>query len=54
MSSQRYIPDFNDEATTQNQALAVLLLIYKDALAIDLPWLTDIERAKKPKRLRWY
>jgi integron integrase len=27
------------------------LFLYKEVLAIDLPWLTDIERAKKPKRL---
>jgi integron integrase len=38
-------------AATQNQALAALLFLYKEVLAIDLPWLTDIERARKPKRL---
>jgi integron integrase len=38
-------------AATQNQALAALLFLYKEVPAIDLPWLTDIERAKKPKRL---
>jgi len=38
-------------AATQNQALAALLFLYKEVLGVDLPWLSDVERAKKPKRL---
>ena len=38
-------------ASTQNQALAALLFLYKEVLEIDLPWLEDVVRAKRPKRL---
>jgi integron integrase len=38
-------------ASTQNQALAALLFLYREVLGIDLPWLTDIRRAKRPRRL---
>ena len=38
-------------ASTQNQALAALLFLYRDVLNSPLPWLTDIERAKRPARL---
>ena len=38
-------------ASTQNQALSALLFLYKNVLAIDLPWLGDITRAKKSSRL---
>lgn len=38
-------------ASTQNQALAALLFLYKYVLGIDLPWLDGITRAKKPARL---
>jgi integron integrase len=38
-------------ASTQNQALAALLFLYRDVLEVDLPWLTDVIRAKKPQRL---
>lgn len=41
----------NVSASTQNQALAALLFLYKDVLKLDLPWLADIVRAKKPQRL---
>lgn len=41
----------NVAASTQNQALAALLFLYKEVLAIDLPWLDGITRAKKPPRL---
>lgn len=41
----------NVSASTQNQALAALLFLYKEVLALDLPWLADIARAKKPQRL---
>lgn len=38
-------------ASTQNQALAALLFLYKEVLRVDLPWLSNIRRAKKPVRL---
>jgi integron integrase len=38
-------------AATQNQALCAILFLYKRVLAIDLPWLDGVSRAKKPKRL---
>lgn len=41
----------NVAASTQNQALAALLFLYRDLLDVDLPWLDGITRAKKPARL---
>lgn len=38
-------------ASTQNQALAALLFLYKQVLHIDLPRLENVARAKKPIRL---
>ena len=38
-------------ASTQNQALAGLLFLYREVLEEDLPWLDELVRAKKPKRL---
>ncbi|SMF95696.1 integron integrase [Methylomagnum ishizawai] len=38
-------------SSTQNQALAALVFLYKEVLGIDLPWLDGIERAKRPQRL---
>ena len=38
-------------ASTQNQALAALLFLYKQVLQIDLPRIENIARAKKPVRL---
>ncbi|MGK9067191.1 integron integrase [Stutzerimonas chloritidismutans] len=38
-------------ASTQNQALAALLFLYRQVLKQDLPWLSEIVRAKKPARL---
>ncbi len=38
-------------ASTQNQALASLLFLYKEVLNIALPWLNEIEYAKRPARL---
>ena len=38
----------NVSASTQNQALAALLFLYKEVLKLDLPWLGEIVRAKKP------
>ncbi|MFZ5503496.1 MAG: integron integrase [Pseudomonadota bacterium] len=38
-------------AATQNQALSALLFLYKEVLGVDLPWLNDVTRAKRPQRL---
>ena len=38
-------------AGTQNQALNAILFLYRQVLHVDLPWLDDVVRAKKPTRL---
>lgn len=38
-------------ASTQNQAKSALLFLYKEVLAVELPWLDKVEAAKTPKRL---
>jgi integron integrase len=38
-------------ASTQNQAKAALLFLYREVLAVELPWLDNVEQAKVPKRL---
>ena len=41
----------NVAASTQNQALSAILFLYSAVLAVDLPWLDEVRRAKKPTRL---
>lgn len=41
----------NVAASTQNQAQSAILFLYKEVLQIELPWLDEVERAKKPQRL---
>jgi integron integrase len=42
----------NDVAAgTQNQALSAILFLYKEVLAMDLPWLESVTRAKRPRRV---
>jgi Phage integrase, N-terminal SAM-like domain len=38
-------------AWTQSQALSALLFLYRDVLGDPLPWLEDVVRARKPRRL---
>jgi|SRR5437763_1174790 len=38
-------------ASTQTVALSALLFLYRDVLKQELPYVTNIERAQKPKRL---
>jgi Phage integrase family/Phage integrase, N-terminal SAM-like domain len=38
-------------ASTQNQALSALLFLYREVLCLDLPWLEDVVRAKRPQYL---
>ena len=41
----------NVAASTQNQARSALLFLYKEVLGSALPWLDNVEQAKKPRRL---
>jgi integron integrase len=41
----------NVAAATQNQALSALLYLYTQVLDVQLPWLDQVERAKRPARL---
>lgn len=43
--------DKHVSASTQNQALSALLFLYKKVLCIELAWIDDVVRAKRPKRL---
>ncbi|MBS0291549.1 MAG: integron integrase [Proteobacteria bacterium] len=38
-------------ASTQNQAKAALLYLYKQVLGMDLPWLDEVVQARRPRRL---
>ena len=38
-------------ASTQNQALNALLFLYREVLWLELPWLDDLVRAKRPEHL---
>jgi integron integrase len=37
--------------STHNQALSALLFLYREVLALDLPWLQDVKRPSRPKRI---
>ncbi|NZA25245.1 integron integrase [Luteimonas sp. SJ-92] len=37
--------------STQNQALSALLFLYREVLALKLPWMEDVVRARRPPRL---
>jgi integron integrase len=41
----------NVASATQAQALAAILFLYKRVLNVDLPWLSNVTRARRPKRL---
>ena len=47
----RLAVDRKVSTSTQNQALSALLFLYKQVLAINLDWLDNVVRAKRPKRL---
>ena len=38
-------------ASTQNQAKAALLYLYKQVLGVDLPWLDEVVQARCPRRV---
>jgi integron integrase len=46
LSAERHV-----SAATHNQALSSLLFLYREVLGIDLPWLGDINRPKRPPRI---
>jgi integron integrase len=41
----------NVAAGTQSQALAALLFLYREVLKVELPWLDNVTRARRPSRL---
>jgi integron integrase len=43
--------ELNVAAATQNQALSALLFLYREVLLQPLPWLDQLERARRPARL---
>src|SRR5438876_454033 len=43
--------DGHAAASTQNQALSALLFLYREVLGVELPWLDEVVRARRPERL---
>ena len=43
--------EFRVSASTQNQALSTILFLYKKVLSIELPWMEEVFRARRPKRV---
>jgi integron integrase len=41
----------NVAASTQNQALSALIFLYREVLGLELPWMENVTRAKRPQRL---
>jgi integron integrase len=41
----------NVSASTQNQALAAILFLYRDVMRVELPWLHELTRARRPRKL---
>jgi site-specific recombinase XerD len=41
----------NVAASTQSQALSAILFLYREVLEEPLPWLEDVVRSQKPRRL---
>ena len=46
LASERHVA-----ASTQSQAKAALLFLYKHVLQVDLPWLDEVVAAHRPRRL---
>ncbi|MBD3220019.1 integron integrase [bacterium] len=38
-------------ASTQNQALSAIMFLYREVLDLDLPWLDELVRARRPARM---
>src|SRR5438309_1412460 len=43
--------DAKVSGSTQNQALAALLFLYREVVRVELPWLDALVRARRPRRL---
>ncbi|MEP6709212.1 MAG: phage integrase N-terminal SAM-like domain-containing protein, partial [Verrucomicrobiota bacterium] len=41
----------NVAASTQNQAFSALLFLYREVLKQELPWIENIQRAKRPAKM---
>ena len=41
----------NVSVSTHNQALSALLFLYREVLGVKLPWLNDVQRPTRPKRI---
>jgi site-specific recombinase XerD len=41
----------NVSVSTHNQALSALLFLYRDVLGVQLPWLDDVQRPTRPRRI---
>ncbi len=46
-----YVINRHVAASTQTVALSALLFLYRQVLDIELPYIEDIERARRPQRL---
>ena len=44
--------DAKVSASTQNQALSALLFLYRHVLGVELPWLDELVRARRPGGFR--
>ena len=38
-------------SSTHNQALGALLFLYREVLGVKLPWLADVQRPTRPRRI---
>lgn len=47
----RLASEGNVAAGTQNQALSALLFLYREVLEMELPWMEDVVRAKRARRI---
>ena len=47
----RLATDDDVAPSTQNQALSAILFLYREVLALKLPWMADVTRAKRAPRL---
>ena len=43
----------NVSVSTPNHALSALLFLYRNVLGVDWPWLTEVQRPPRPRRIPW-
>lgn len=41
----------NVSVSTHNQALSALLFLYRQVLGVQLPWLDEVQRPTRPRRI---